>query len=88
MSYPPKPKTKPKKTDPQVAMAIFMGGLDNLTDAGIKYGVCIVETNEGARVPAVIFNGGSVHLCMECGSFSAGSKCGYSQCRASTWKVN
>ena len=82
------PNKKPKKTDPPVAMAMFMGGLDNLTAAGIKYGVCIVETIEGKKVPAVIFNAGNVHLCFECGSFSAGSKCGYSQCPASTRKVN
>lgn len=82
------PNKKPKKTDPQIAMPMFMGGLENLKDAGIGFSVCMVETNEGPVVPAVIFNAGNVHLCMECGNFSAGSKCGYSDCHASTWKVN
>lgn len=79
---------KPKKTDPQVALAMFMGGLENLTDAGIGFSVCLVETNERETVPAVIFNAGKIHLCMECGNFSAGTSCGYSECHASTRKVN
>ena len=82
------PNKKPKKTDPQVAMAMFMGGLDNLKDAGIGYSACLVKTEEGEVVPAAIFNDGTVHLCMECGNFSAGKKCGYAGCHASAWKVN
>ena len=85
---------KPKKTDPRVAMAILMGGLENARDAGIEFNIGHVVNfgidntpTEGNTVPAIVFtDAGKIHLCGECGNLSAGSKCGYAECHASTWK--